>query len=468
MDKWINHNNIAKVIALVVSVMLWMMVHLDSGTPVAPTTVVNTKTIDTKIQITGFDSDKYVLYDLERDTVRLEVKGKRTDLTTNFSDYKVKLDLKGIGPGTITLPLEYELPPGVQLVSMEPSIIKVTIEAKETVDMPVTIVTTGSPADEMQLGSPIVNGAGTVKVTLPQSEIGELQKVQGTVDVTGLTESVKGKSVKLTAYDKQGQEMSNAEISPDTVDVDVPINKLYKTVPIEVRKTGQLPDGYVLSGITTNVEGVAVYGSKDVLEGISSYPVTVDLGQFQGTDETRYTVDLTPPEGFEKIEPSSVQITVTIEPAGQKLIDHIPVTLINLEDSLTEKFIDPADSEISLTVRGAKDVLDKLKAEDITATADLAGLGPGTHTIPVSVVLPEYIVLNDPNQRIEVQIELTASDKPASSVPEENNGGDAGAQNNGNGGNGGNGGNVGNGSNAVEEPAQTEDGGKGETSNAEG
>ncbi|WP_410772127.1 YbbR-like domain-containing protein [Fontibacillus sp. BL9] len=420
MDKWLNQNNFAKVIALVFSIILWAMVHIDSGAPVAPTTVVNSKTIDTKIQVTGFDSDKYVLYDLEPDTVRLEVKGKRTDLTTNFSDYKVKLDLKNIGPGTITLPLTHELPPGVQLISMDPSIIKVTIEAKETKQIPVTIVTKGNPADGMQLGSPIVIGESTVDVTLPQSEIEELQKVQGTVDVTGLNETAKGKTVKLTAYDKHGQEMTNAEISPDSVEVDVPINKLYKNVPLEVRKSGKLPNGYVLSSISTNVEGVAIYGSKDSLEGISSYPVTVDLSQFNGTNETRYTVGLTPPEGFEKIEPSSVQVTVKIEPAGQKLIDNVPITLINVNEALTEKFIHPEDAKISLSVFGAKEVLDKLKAEDITVTADLSGLEQGAHTVPVVVKLPEYVELSEAGQSLEVQIELTEKGKPATTVPDEN------------------------------------------------
>lgn len=438
MDKWLNHNNFAKVIALLFSILLWAMVHIDSGAPVAPTTVVNSKTIEAKIQVTGFDSDKYVLYNLEPDTVRLEVKGKRTDLTTNFSDYKVKLDLKNIGPGTITLPLTHELPPGVQLVSMEPSIIKVTIEAKETKEIPVTIVTKGNPADGMQLGTAILAGAGTVKVTLPQSEIAELQKVQGTVDVTGLNESVKGKSVKLTAYDRHGQELKNAEISPGSVEVDIPINKLYKSVPLEIRGTGQLPTGYVLAGMTANVEGVAVYGTKEALEGISSYPVTVDLSQFKGTNETRYTVGLTPPEGFEKIEPSSVQVTVRIEPAGQKLVEDIPITLTNVGETLTEKFVHPADSKISLTVLGSKEVLAKLTPQDIIATADLSGLEPGVHTVPVTVKLPDYVVLSETNPTLDVQIELQEKSKPTTSTPDTANepddpGGSGGANNGGNG-----------------------------------
>ncbi|MDU4694720.1 MULTISPECIES: CdaR family protein [Paenibacillus] len=420
MDKWLTHNNFAKVLALVFSIILWAMVHLDSGTPVDSTTLAQSRYIDNvKIEVTGFDDDKYILYDLEPSSVRMEVKGKRLDLTTNFSDFKARLDLENLGPGTFTLPLTHELPPGVDLISMDPSIVKVTIEAKETRSMPVTIVTKGEPADGLVLGTPIVAGSGTVDVTLPASEVSDLSKVEGTVDVTGLKESVKGKSVKLTAYDMQGQPMENAKISPSSVDVEVPINKLYKNVPLEVRKSGQLPSGYVLTGVETDVEGVVLYGSKEALEGISSYPLTVDLSRFDGSTETKYSVDLTPPEGFEKIEPSSVTITIHVMPGGQKQLDGIPVTLKNTGSLYDVKWVRPTDPKLSLTVVGPSEVLEALQPESIQLTADLAHLGAGTHTVPIEVKLPQGVELADPSLSMTVDVELTEKGNPASGEPVE-------------------------------------------------
>ncbi|MBM6998483.1 YbbR-like protein [compost metagenome] len=420
MDKWLTHNNFAKVLALVFSIILWAMVHLDSGTPVDSTTLAQPRFIDNvKIEVTGFDEDKYILYDLEPSTVRMEVKGKRIDLTTNFSDYKARLNLENLGPGTFTLPLTHELPPGVELISMDPSIVKVTIEAKETRTIPVTIVTKGEPADGLVLGTPIVAGEGTVDVTLPASEVQELSKVEGTVDVTGLKDSVKGKSVKLTAYDRQGQPMENAKISPSSVDVEVPINKLYKNVPLEVRKSGQLPSGYVLTGVETDVEGVVLYGSKEALEGISSYPVTVDLSRSDGSTETKYSVDLTPPEGFEKIEPSSVTITLHVMPGGQKQLEGVPVTLKNTGSSYDVKWIRPVEAMLSLTVIGPNETLDALRPEDIQITADLAHLGAGTHSVPIEVNLPEGVELADSETSITVDVELTEKGNPTSGVPVE-------------------------------------------------
>ncbi|MGG4550711.1 CdaR family protein [Paenibacillus humicus] len=420
MDKWLSHNNVAKVIALIVSIILWAMVHLDSGTPVAPTPVVNTKVIpNVKIQIVGFDSDNYVLSGLETDKVRLEVRGKRTDITTNFSDYKVKLDLSDVGPGTSSQPLIHELPPGVSLVSMSPSIVKVSIEAKQTKDIAVNIVTKGQPAQGMQLGSPIVAGSGVVQVTLPESELAELARVQGIIDISGITEPVKGKTVKLIAYDKHGQEMRNAVIVPSSVEVDIPITKLYKSVPLEVREVGQLPDGLVVASVESDVKGVAIYGSKEVLEGITSYSVAVDLSQFKGTNQTRYTVDLTPPEGSEKIEPSSVTVTVKVEPPDQRQISGIPITLKQDNSNLAANIVDPAEKKMSLTVVGAKEVIDKLKPEDIKITADLSGLGPGMHMVPVVVALPLHLGLAESDQSRQISVELVEKAEPTVTEPEE-------------------------------------------------
>ncbi|WP_018753620.1 CdaR family protein [Paenibacillus sanguinis] len=421
MDKWLTHNNFAKVIALFLSIILWAMVHLDSGTPVDSTKLAQPRIIDNvKIEVTGFDEDKYVLYDLEPDSVRMEVKGRRIDLTTNFSDYKVRLNLDNVGPGTFTLPLTHELPPGVQLVSMDPSIVKVTIEAKETRTLPVSIVVKGEPDDGMVAGIPIVAGDGNVDVTLPVSEVEELSKVQGVVDVSGLTDSVKGKSVKLTAYDKQGDPIENAEISPASIEVDVPINKLYKNVPLEVLHTGSLPHGYMLEGIETDVEGVALYGPKEALESITSYPVTVDLSRFDGSpDGAQFSVDLTPPEGFEKIEPGSVTITLVVKPAAEQQIEGVPVSLLNLNPLYDVKWVRPADRKLTLTLSGTLEALEKLKLEDIHLMADLSPLGVGTHTIPVEVTLPAHVKMSDPSLNLTVEVELTEKGSPTTGVPED-------------------------------------------------
>lgn len=422
MDKWLSNNNISKVIALVISIILWGMVHMDSGTtaitPSIPSNSGNKVIDNVQVQVVGFDQEKYVLYGLEPEKVRIEVTGKRTNITSNFSDYKVKLDLTHAKSGTMMMPLTHELPAGVEFVSMEPSMVKVTIEAKKTQEVPANIITKGKIGEGYQLGSPVVSDGSKVNVTLPESRMEQFAKVQGTIDVTGLTESVKGKSIKLLAYDKEGNEMTDAEITPASIEVDVPITNLYKSVPLSIRQIGKLPNGYVLADMSSDVEGVAVYGSKEVLDKLNAYSVTINLDEFQSGTTKRYSVNLTPPEGSEKIEPSSVNVTIKVEPVDQKVIQDIPISFINQGAGLTTKMLSPVNAKLSLTLEGATHLLDQVSAKDIKINVDLNALGIGKHIVPIDVVLPHYVVLaeSDKNKKVEVEL-IMEQDEPASTTP---------------------------------------------------
>ncbi|MNJ62986.1 hypothetical protein D3C77_588470 [compost metagenome] len=124
-------------------------------------------------------------------------------------------------------------------------------------------------------------------------------------------------------------------------------------------------------------------------------------------------MDLTPPEGSEKIEPSSVTVIVKVEPPGEKQISSLPISLKLDNQHLAATILDPPDKRMSLRVLGAKDILDKLKPEEIMITADLANLGPGTHTVPVVVTLPLHVRLAEGDTSRQIVIELTEKEEPA-------------------------------------------------------
>ncbi|WP_068620328.1 CdaR family protein [Paenibacillus tuaregi] len=418
MDKWFNNNTIAKIIALCISIILWAMVHLDSTTSLPSPSQVKSKTInDVTVEVVGFDDKSYVLTSMEPKTVKLEVRGKRTDITSFFPDYKVILNLENIGPGTTNVPLTYELPAGVEMVSIEPSTARVTIEEKQTKSFTASLQLKGAPEGGLQVGTPILEHDGLVTVTLPESEMKRVYKVEGVLDISGIDDSVEGKSVKLRAYDRNGREIPGAEISPSSIKVDVPMNKLYKTVPLAIKQIGQLPSGYALSEIKADVEGVAVYGTKESLQSINSYTINVDLSQFKGPNTTEYSLDLTPPKGSEKIEPSSVKVVVKAAPLGVKVVNDIPVTIKNQSGQHTAKIITPANSKMSLTLQGAEQVLKAVKTGDITITADVSGLGPGVHTVTPDIVLPKFVTLAAGGGNLQVEIEIKDNANSVNTTP---------------------------------------------------
>lgn len=420
MDKWFKNNLTTKLMALAVSVLLWGMVHMDSGAPTPPTTIIDTKIIeDVKIQTYGFDDSDYALTGINIDRVNLEVKGRRSDITTIFADeYKVKLDLSSVkGPGTHTLPLKASLPGGVELVSINPSVVTVTVEKRVTKPVNVTIGTKGEPAKDYRVGAPVTIEPGSVNVTLPESELARLAEVKGIVDLDGANENIVEKKVKLAAYDKDGKVLEDAILEPSTIAAEIPIEASFVTVPIEFEYTGRLPEDLVLSKVNPKVKEVKLFGSKEALAGAKTYTgVTINLANVKKSGITVLTADLTPPEGFERIEPSSVQVEINAVSHGERVMDGIPVSLKGVPSGMEARITEPKNQTMSLTLTGAPDLLNSLQPTDIGLVANVAGLKAGTHEIPLQVTLPNFINRVD-QKRLVVKVELTEIDKPVSGKP---------------------------------------------------
>ncbi len=440
MNKWINNNNISKVLALAVSILLWSMVHLNDVTP-TPTAKIDSRIIDNvKVQAFGLDEKKYILSAMDTDQVQLEVKGKKSDLLSMYSeDYKVRLDLSKAKVGTSTLPLTVDVPSGIEVVNVQPSTVTVNIEKRDTSSFPVSIVTSGEPAAGYQMGS-ITMEPATVSVTLPESDLKRVDKIQGSVSIDGEDATIKEKRVKLTALDKQGKEIEGAVIEPSTISVVVPITPPYKEVPIELHYSGQLPDGIVISKAQPSVTTVKLYGSQDALAGIKSYnDVDVDLGQIKEAGTMVLPVDLTPPQGFEKIEPSSMEVEITTVSNSQRVIDDIPIKISGAGSDVQAAIKSPASGTMSLKLSGAPGLLNSLTKDDIQLIASVGNLKPGTHQVNLQVVLPRYVSRVDQGNALTATIEIkdnaAATSTQPDSKPEDNS---KGTTDNGNKGAGGN------------------------------
>ncbi|TKH33828.1 hypothetical protein C1I59_21455 [Paenibacillus polymyxa] len=421
MDKWINNNTISKILALAVAIMLWGMVHLDTGTPSSTLTVsYNNKIIDNvAIQASGLDDSKYVLSTMDTDHVKMEVRGQRSVLTTFFADnYQAKLNLSGLGAGTKTLLLEPDLPDGVELVSMTPNRVTVTIEEKQTKSFNVSIVPKGSPDAGLQLGKPVI-APQTVKVTLPKSQLNTVTAVQGAVNTDGISEKFEQKRVKLKAYNKKGQELTGAVIEPSTVSVEIPVTQQAKSVPVKIVYSGELPDGLALSKVNANVKEAAVYASQDVLSSLSSYvTVTLDLSQFTEAGTRTVQANLAAPSGSDKIEPGSIQIQVTVVPSNEvtdteRTLSGIPIVFQGAGDGANATVIAPTGKTMDVTVKGPQDLVNNLTNDDVSLVANVSGLSAGQHEVTLKVSLPKYITQVGNAGQLKATVNIESPSTPA-------------------------------------------------------
>ena len=410
MDKWLSHPTALKIISLVIGILLWAVVHFDSDrSPNTVASLTENKDIDSvQVEAVGMDEKNYALRSLEPSVVHLTVRGSRTDLlSASPDDFQVTVDLSKATEGRMVLPVMVTLPRGLENIDVKPSHVTVVLERILTKEYEVSVKTEGTAGKGYKIGQPIVKPNNRVHVTLPKDQMDEVASVGGTISVDGEEETVNEKKMKVVVLDKNGNEMSDAVVNPSVVEVEIPITKPFKKLPLQVGFIGKLPDGLAMASFKQSVDTVTVYGPQDVLDKYDFYDgLNIDLSKL--TQSGTMELDIKPEESLAEVDPVKVSIDYTIVPESLKVLSQLKVTMIGLSDGLKAKLSLPADGTIDVTVRGAPLILGEVNAKDVQLIADLSGLGPGSHVVPIDVHLPRFIN-SDTAVPLSVTVEITDS-----------------------------------------------------------
>ncbi|MGO4108617.1 CdaR family protein [Paenibacillus sp. YAF4_2] len=419
MDKWLSHPTILKILSVAIALLLWAMVHFDpESTPATVTSSMDTKVIEAASVIpTDLDETKYALVNVEPTVVRLVVEGRKASLLTlKDEDYVVHADLSNVTAGEHVVPLTYDLPKGISLVESSPRSITVDIVEIETKTFDLGVVTEGTPANGYIAGTPSVKSGTIVNITLPKDEMALVGAVRTTVDIEGAEKSVVNKKAPVIVYDTEGEAMEHAIVRPSAVEVEVPVTPPLKTMPLQLGFTGSLPDGLSVGSVKADIDKVAVYGDQKLLDSMETYTggVTIDLSKIKESGTVKAKV--TAVGDVKMVEPSEINVEVTVV-ASQTLTLDRTVRLNDLPEGLTASFKDPDDGHVSITVRGAPNMLAALQNDDVKLSADLSDARVGTATVPLLVKLPRFIDLAEEKPTITLSI----TDKNATS--DSNSGG---------------------------------------------
>jgi YbbR domain-containing protein len=416
MDNWLRSNNIIRVVAVMVGILLWVIVRLDVQNTTGPTqpTTVSQKYTGVEIQVEGLDENRYTLRSIEPKTVSLTLIGTGSALSkVKIGDYKVVLDLSEALPGETLMSLKkVGFPSNVEVV-LDPPNVSVVLDEKERKEVPVTINTIGSPADGFSAGTPIVQ-PNRVNVTVTSSLSDEVASVVGLVDIEGAEASVK-QQVKLVALNVDGAEL-DLDITPAVVDVEVPITSPFKTMPLQVTLEGATPSGLAVGAFEQSASEVTLYGQQAFLNSLEFYDgLEIDLSLLRETKTFEFNIPLQ--TGVERVEPSTVSVKVTIVEAVPQTLADVPIMLNGMSDDYTYKIVSPETKEIDVSVEAAPEIIANLKVSDVKAVVDVSNIPPGVYEVPVNVSLPSFVE-KGPDNPAAVMVEVTAKSEEASAEPE--------------------------------------------------
>ncbi|MFC5704444.1 YbbR-like domain-containing protein [Cohnella faecalis] len=425
MDKWLSRPTVLKLVALAIGIIMFAVVHFDpASTPNNVASLYENRVIDgVKIQPYGLDERNYVLLGLDPQKVKLTVRGTKSDLyAASTDDYKIQADMRTVGEGTMTLNLQFDLPKGIQLVQITPSTVTVTVEALETKEFEVSITTIGEPEQGYKAGTPVIKPSNRVHVTLPKNTLAKVERVGASIPIKGETETIKSKSVKLAAYDSEGNIIEGAIIDPTVVEVEVPITNPFKQVPLQFKLQGAMPAGLSIATFKPDIELVTVYGPQEALDKIDFVEADVQLAELTQSGKVTVPLKLDPP--ITQISPNETVISIEVVLSATRSLEGLPIKLNGLGEGLIATITDPSTGKADISVKGAPSVLDRLQPGDVQVKAELTGKGPGTHTVDLTVYLPRFIEQAGGTKTITVEI---AGDVPATAPgePDVTTGGEA-------------------------------------------
>lgn len=416
MDKLYNNPWFVKVISFLMAVMLFLVINYDNPNtqPGALPTFTNvSKTLEEVPLLVYYNEDEYAITNIP-DHVTVNLRGPQNFLTAiQFRpSYEVYIDLRNLEPGTHLVNVQHRNFPSEVSVNIAPSSVRVTIEEKRTISIPVEIdlLNKAEVIEGYSIGDPIVNPIN-VEVTAAESVISQVAFAKGFIDLQGATRTIE-KSVPVKVYDQQGHELI-LDINPAVVDVKVPIIMPNKEVPLKVTRIGELPEGLSIRSITTDPKDVTIYGPVNVIDAISFIEgIEVDLSTI--TENITLQVEVPVPEGVEKISPSEVNVVIEVDVVEELEIEDIPIEVIGLSERLDALIKIPGEGVITLIAMASPETMEIFRKEDVRVYIDVNELSPGEHEVALQITAPHNVTFRKNFTDITVVIsEVLSSEEQA-------------------------------------------------------
>ena len=393
MKEKIFNNLSLKIVSAVFAVILWTVIVniYDPNTSYTFSNItvqlVNTQSLTEK---------NYTFEVVDGGKISVTVSGPKsvvTDLKT--SDIAATADLSKVTAFTDYVDIQVQVVKDGQVLNNveavpRTSALKLSIENRDTNTYAVNVNTTGTPANGYAVASTTTSPT-YIKVTGPTSLVEGVASVGVDVDVSGAKGTVNTQS-DINMYDSDGNIIANEELemSSETADVIVEMART-KTVPVVVKTSGTPSQDCVVTGTSLSQTSVVISGQQEELSKIDNITIPSSAVSVDGLSEDKtYTFKLTDyvPSGVKIVSASRLQVTIKISKASTKTV-HISSDAIKIENVSSGYNAVIEGTGIDVIISGKGTILDNVSATDITCNVNAAGLSAGTHSVDVSVSVPD-------------------------------------------------------------------------------
>ena len=391
LDYIFNRPNFMIYVSLILAVIMFILI--DSR---VITLVESEAEVITNVPVTvNYNEEAYVVEGIP-ETVDIVLIGRKSDiyLAKQLGTNNVILDLSDYEARDSAYRVYLSYTKSIDSIDykLDPSYVTVTIKDKISVtrDIDYDLINEQYLSEELSVESVELSRTEVV-VKGSEDAINNIASVKALIDLSDDSLSDVGTytvdNIRLVAYDSNGEVLDNIEIVPTTLTATVTLDTYSKSVPIEVRTTGDLVTGKAIASIlinNSNSYSVTIYGDEEQISNIISVPVTINVDG-EGAYSTRsYNVTISRPSGVRALSESNASITVTFGDERQKEVEISNVMSRNLASGYTANIV--GTDSIVVSVRGVQSVIDSIDASDINAYVDLTGYTAGEYeNVPIQI-----------------------------------------------------------------------------------
>lgn len=394
MDKGKNQTLIVKIVCILLSFGLWLYI----STVENPVRTYEIRKVPVElVNLDTLKDSKFSVVNNQEFTVDLKVEGPSNEIIKiKKENFKVVADMStyALKEGENTIPVQIlTYPENITIKNNGFLGIRVILEKYITKDFNITSDVKLSYKEHIYENSKSINPQ-VVSVSGGESQVERISKAVLVGEEKDIQSNFSN-TYEIKFLDDLGEEVTNIEASNKTAQLIVTV-KNGKSVPINIRTTGNLPAGYILENSVLSQSTVNISGEDNVLDSVDKIDTEyIDISNL--IESSTFTLKLNVPEGITlKNAEETVNVTFTIvkeSPISKEIICN--VDYINLPNEFS---IENSTQSVKVNLYGLKDEVDRINSDNIQVIMNLESVteeGTFTYTPEVKINNPSTITVSD-------------------------------------------------------------------------
>jgi YbbR domain-containing protein len=310
----VNQTNGLKVLAFVIAVILWAYVRVTVG----GVTANEVTQLELRVPLETKGAGSHLIpYEKSTDTIKVTLRGD-SQVVTELREglVRARVDLENVAAGSAWPEVQVLVPPGVQIINVDPSSVNVKLSPLMVKEVPVKIDTAGAPKAGFRVGEPVFEPK-SVKIEGPEELVSQVSVVSGVVPVEGLGDTLALTVSNLVPINENGTAVMGNDtalrLATREVRATVPIkqDRTLDSLPVLLNNVKVVEEKGFTYKPTVEPQFVQVSTSLDPEElpdGVEVAPIEFDP---DGSEPVREEVRLLPMKGVSFMGGKTVTVTMT-------------------------------------------------------------------------------------------------------------------------------------------------------------